>query len=203
MFAAPASEAQTFRQLFEDVVTTPNLSTTVSFGLIPITISDGTPGDVAITAPMGLPIELFGGPSGSSALSRDRAAELVCRGRRTAPITFRGHRGRQCAGQRDLPAVRARDLPLFLLNINDAIADAFSGVDVPVLNIIDSPVSFTVDFSPIDTFFNPGRPTTPFLVLKARDPAVSQLDDHRSAEEFGYPGNAVRKPPRVRHGLRQ
>lgn len=166
VFAAPSNDADSFAQQFEDIVTTPNLSAEVPLGLLQAQISDGTPGAVQITAPVGLPLGILGGPS------LDIDFQIVIDGDETIRI-YNGP-----GGNLDFSGpLTVTNLPLFLASLNFAVIEA-TGDAFPA-------VSFTLDFSPINAFFNPDALTTPFLVLNARYPEINHLEI-RGAEELNF-----------------
>ena len=159
-FAAPpnASEASAFGQQFRDVVTTPNLRADVSLGLLDAHITDGTPAAVQITAPTGLPLNVLSPQDFSGEF------DIIIDDQDPVHISYASPQGGEL-------------LPQFLLGINLKLVEAF--------NNPFPPVSFTLDFSPIDRFFNPGAPTTPFLVLNARFPEINHLSII-GAEEYNF-----------------
>ncbi|MCA9135486.1 MAG: beta-propeller fold lactonase family protein [Planctomycetales bacterium] len=170
VYAAPNNEATTFGELFEDTVTTPNLKATATIGVLEATISDGTAAEVKITAPNGLPLDLGGTTFGKTEFVLD--------------ITRDG--GETTSKTITLDAIQnVLAAPALLPTLNAQLFAAYGSI-LP-------PVSFNVDFSPIDTFYNPGAPNTPFLVLSAREPDISHLairpkagSSSNDASAFGF-----------------
>jgi Ca2+-binding RTX toxin-like protein len=158
VFAAPATNAVTFAQQFSDTVTTPNLQGDLALGLIQAHVSDGTPADINVTAPVGLPLNVLG--------TTDLSADFDITIDDNAPV----HIHYTSPGVGD-------NLASFLTGINLKLIEAFQN-PLP-------PVAFTVNISGIDRFFNPGAVTTPFLVLEARDPAISHLTI-TGADKYGF-----------------
>jgi hypothetical protein len=176
-FAAPTSEATSFTQQLEDVVTTPNWSTTLSLGVLQGRISDGTPAQIKITAPTGLPLSFFGGVD------------------RFNPSLFTLNFGDdvetiQFEIETDLPGYESRIVEYnpFGLGRNPDLVTFMAGLNAAVIAAYQTPlppVSFTLDFSPINTFFNPDALTTPFLVLGARDPGINHLSINPTSDVNG------------------